>query len=233
MVGPSTHPEACTDPPAGQPVEYPCSDGKVLMETEPHARSIVAMRDQLETHYKARHDVYVAGSMAVYHRQGDPGAVVVPDLFVMLGAVHKKIRMWFLLWEEGGVMPGFVVEVASPSTSRPDATRKHATLRADGSARILALRPTGRADCGQVAGLAGAHYEGARATRAAGWHRSKALGLDLRAERWLLRFHDPQMGRDMLTHSEASKALQATASQRDPAVRERDAANQRTRELEA
>ena len=27
--------------------EYPCSDGKVLMETEPHANSIVAMRNQL------------------------------------------------------------------------------------------------------------------------------------------------------------------------------------------
>ena len=46
--------DALTDPAAGQPEEYPYSDGKILMETVPHARSIVAMRDQLETHFKAR-----------------------------------------------------------------------------------------------------------------------------------------------------------------------------------
>ena len=46
--------------------EYPCSDGKVLMETDPHASSIVAMRNQLQRHFEARPDVYVAGSMAVY-----------------------------------------------------------------------------------------------------------------------------------------------------------------------
>ena len=97
------------------------------METDPHARSIVAMRDQLETHFKARQDVYVAGSMALYYRRGDSQAVVVPDVFAVLGAAQQEARKSYLLWEEGGVAPSFVVEVASPSTSRRDATSKRAT----------------------------------------------------------------------------------------------------------
>ena len=104
--------------PADVPPEaYPFSDGKVLMETDPHANAIIAMRDQLQWHFEDRPDVYVAGSMAVYYRRGDPRAVVAPDVFVVLGAA-KRSRRSYRMWDEGGVAPAFVVEVASPSTSR-------------------------------------------------------------------------------------------------------------------
>ncbi len=249
MAAPGALLDARTDPAAGQPVEYPYSDGKVLMETDPHARSIVAMRDQLDTHFKARPDVYVAGSMAVYYRHGDPAAVVVPDVFVVLGAAHKEARKSYLLWEEAGVVPSFVVEVASPSTSRRDATSKRLTYERMGVLEYWRFDPLGELIAGRLEGwqLKGGRYKRVRAVRAAGWHCSEALGLELRAERWLLRFHDPRQGRDMLTHAETSEALEATASQRDEvvskldgAVRERDealrkldGANQRIRELEA
>ena len=242
MAAPGALLDARADPAAGQPVEYPFSDGKVLMETDPHARSIVAIRDQLDTHFKARQDAYVAGSMAVYYQQGDPAAEVVPDVFVVLGAAHKQARKSYLLWEEGGVVPSFVVEVASPSTSRRDATSKRATYERMGVHEYWRFDPLGELIAGRLEGwrLAGGRYERVRAVRAAGWLRSEALGLELRAERWLLRFHDPRLGRDMLTHAETSDALQATASQRDEAIserdealRERDEANQRIRELEA
>ena len=263
MAAPRALLDALTDRAVGQPVEYPYSDGKVLMETDPHARSIIDMRDQLDTHFKARQDAYVAGSMALYYRQGDPAAVVVPDVFVVLGALHKQARKSYLLWEEGGVVPSFVVEVASPSTSRRDATSKRATYERMGVHEYWRFDPLGELIAGRLEGwrLEGGRYERVRAVRAEGWHRSEALGLELRAERWLLRFHDPRLGRDMLTHAETSDALQATASQRDEvvskldgterqldgAVRERDEAllkldgaerqldeaNQRIRELEA
>ena len=228
MAAPSALVEAVAEPDAGQPVEYPYSDGKVLMETDPHARSIIDMRCQLDTHFQARQDAYVAGSMALYYRQGDSAAVVVPDVFVVLGALHKEARNSYLLWEEGGVVPSFVVEVASRSTSRRDATTKRATYERMGVREYWRFDPLGELIAGRLAGwrLAGGRYERVRAVRAAGWHRSEALGLELRAERWLLRFHDPRQGRDMLTHSELSEALEAAAS-------ERDEANRRVRELEA
>ena len=228
MAAPGALLDALTDRATGQPVEYPYSDGKVLMETDPHARSIVAMRDQLDTHFQARPDVYVAGSMAVYYREGDPAAVVAPDVFVVLGALHKEARKSYLLWEEGGVVPSFVVEVASPSTSRRDATSKRATYERMGVLEYWRFDPLGELIAGRLEGwrLEGGRYERLRAVRAEGWHRSEALGLELRAERWLLRFHDPRLGRDMLTHAEAVR-------ERDEAVQERDEANQRIRELEA
>ena len=223
MAAPSTLLDAITDPAVGQPEEYPYSDGKVLMETDPHARSIIDMRDQLDTHFKARKDVYVAGSMAVYYRQGDRATVVVPDVFV--------------------------VEVASTSTSRRDASSKRATYERMGVPEYWRFDPLGELIPGRLEGwrLEGGRYERVRAVRAAGWHRSEALGLELQAERWLLRFRDPLRGREMLTHAEISEELEVSVRERDEATRraeaeatrrltaeqEREAANQRIRELEA
>ena len=249
MAAPSTLLDAITDPAVGQPEEYPYSDGKVLMETDPHARSIIDMRDQLDTYFKARKDVYVAGSLAVYYRQGDRASVVVPDVFVVVGAAHKEWRKSYLLWEEGGVVPSFVVEVASTSTSRRDATSKQATYERMGVPEYWRFDPLGELIPGRLEGwrLEGGRYERVRAVRAAGWHRSEALGLELRAERWLLRFRDPLRGREMLTHAEISLELEVSVRERDEATRraeaeatrrltaeqEREAANQRIRELEA
>ena len=65
------------------------------------------------------------------------------------------------------------------------------------------------------------------------------LGLELRAEGWLLRFRDPDSGRNLLTHSETGRALQAAgrraeaeATARVKAERARDEA-ERTAEIEA
>ena len=227
--------------------EYPCSDGTVLMETEPHANSIVAMRNQLQWHFETRPDVYVTGSMAVYWRRGDPRAVVAPDVFVALG-VPKTTRNSYRVWDEGGVVPAFVVEVASASTSGRDATGKRATYEEMGVAEYWRFDPLGKRVRQGLEGwrLAGACYKRVRAAGEAGWYRSEVLGLELRAEGWLLRFRDPVSGRDLLTHAEAGRALQeaerradAEAAarlqadrERDDAERERDEA-ERTAEIEA
>ena len=213
--------------------EYPCSDGKVLMETEPHANSIVAMRNQLQWRFEARPDVYVAGSMAVYWRRGDPRAVVAPDVFVVLG-VPKTTRNSYRVWDEGGVVPAFVVEVASASTSERDATGKRATYEEMGVAEYWRFDPLGKRVRQGLEGwrLAGGCYERVRSAGAGAWYRSEVLGLELRAEGWLLRFRDPVSGRDLLTYSEAGRALQAAERQRDEAKRERDEAK-RTAEIEA
>ena len=72
--------------------------------------------------------------------------------------------------------------------------------------------------------LEGGRYQPVRPVRARGWHRTEAMGLELRADGWLLRFHDPLEGRDLLTHSEASKALGIPVRAGDRAVQERDRA---------
>ena len=213
--------------------DYPYSDGRVLMEADPHANSIVAMRNQLQWHFETRPDVYVAGSLAVYYRQGDRSAVVAPDVFVALGA-EQKDRQSYRIWEEGGVVPAFVVEVASPATSRLDATGKRETYERMGVLEYWRFDPAGiRIPQGLVGWrLEAGRYERARETGAAGWYRSEELGLELRAEGWLLRFRDPQLGRDLMTHSEVSRALQGSERERDKAERERDKAERERNKAE-
>ena len=233
MPPPATAVRRATRPPQVPLEEYPHSDGRVLMETDPHANAIVAMRNQLQWHFEARPDVYVAGSMAVYYRQGDPRAVVAPDVFVVLGAA-KGDRRSYRTWDEGGRVPAFVVEVASASTGRRDATGKKAAYEAMGVREYWRFDPLGRRVPRGLAGwrLAGGRYERMRETAEAGWFRSEVLGLELRAEGWLLRFRDPILGRDLLTHSETSRGKQEAERERDEAARERDEA-ERKAEAEA
>ena len=235
-------------------MEYPYSDGKVLIEIDPHALSIIEMRNSLKTHFRDRADAYIAGSMAVYYRQGDPSAVVEPDVFVVLGAQHKEGRKSYLIWEEGGVVPSFVVDVAADLPGRRDATSKRATYERIGVREYWRFDPLCELIPDGLEGwrLEGGRYQSVQAVREAGWHRSEALALELRAEGWLLRFHDPLLGRDLLTHAETGAALEiaerrldraqrkeaerraeAEATARLRVEREIDEANQRIRELEA
>ena len=194
------------------------------METDPHANSIVAMRNQLQWHFEARPDVYVAGSMAVYWRRGDRSAVVAPDVFVVLG-VAKGDRQSYRTWDEGGVVPAFVIEVASASTSDRDATGKRATYEEMGVREYWRFDPTRKWIAQGLVGwrLAGGRYERVQEEATTGCNRSEVLGLELRAEGWLLRLRDPILGRDLLTHSETSRALQEAEHERDQAERKAEA----------
>ena len=119
------------------------------------------------------HAAYVAGSMAVYYRQGDPAALVVPEVFVALG-VEKKGRRSYPPWEEGGVVPAFVVEVASESSGRRDATGKRATYEQMGVCEYCRFGPLGVLVREGLEGwrLEGGRYVWGQAGGAAGWHRS-------------------------------------------------------------
>ena len=93
--------------------ECPYSDGQILMDADPHANAIVAMSNQLRTRFEDSPDVCVAGSLAVFHRQGDEEAVVARDVFVAPG-VENREQESYKIWEEGGVVPAFLVEWPRP-----------------------------------------------------------------------------------------------------------------------
>ena len=234
-----------------EPEEYPYSDGRVLIEADPHANAIVEMRNQLRWHFGAVRNIYVAGSMAVYFREGGQQTVVAPDVFVALG-VEKRDRKSYKVWEEGGIVPALVIEVASPSTSGTDATGKRETYERMGVSEYWRFDPVGSQVPHGLEGwrLDGAMYEPVAETRQAGGkrsYRSLVLGLGLRAEGRLLRFRDPRLGQDLKTHAETHSALhdaelradsaerkaKAEAVARRRAERERDELNRRILELEA
>ena len=213
---------------------YPYSDGRVLMEGDAHANAIVEMRNQLQGHFEHRPHTYVAGSMAVYYSQGDKEAVLEPDVFVVLG-VEKRDRKSYKIWEEGGAVPSFVVEVVPAATSSLEPASKRTTYERIGVPEFWRFDPD-RTSIPQ--GLEGASYERVRETRqddGVSWQQSLVLGLDLRADGQLLRFRNPLLGRSLLTYSEECQARRDAEQRADRAQRwaEAEAAARRNAECRA
>ncbi len=99
-------------------VEYPCSDGVAMSETDFQSRAVTDAKHFLKTHFRNRPDVYVSGNIFVYYVEGDSRRSVSPDILMSFG-VGQRDRRTYKTWEEGKA-PDFVLEVASPSTSRRD-----------------------------------------------------------------------------------------------------------------
>ncbi|MCE2476153.1 MAG: Uma2 family endonuclease [Alphaproteobacteria bacterium] len=194
------------------PVDYPCSDGKPLAESDFQLKPLVYAITALQTHFLDRAQVYVAGDMFVYFKEGDPGAVVAPDVFVVLGA-PKHMRSSYKLWEEPKA-PDFVLEVTSRSTRAEDEGRKREVYASLGVAEYWLFDPTGdwlaprlqgfRLRAGGCRALQGVALAGG----GLGVH-SEALGLDVRHdEDGRLRFHDPASGEDLPAHEEMREQVE-------------------------
>ena len=68
QIAPSTTaPDALCD-------EYPCSDGEPMAENDFEYIALTDTVAALRQAYENRTDVYVAGDMFVYYREGDPGS---------------------------------------------------------------------------------------------------------------------------------------------------------------
>ena len=103
-------------------IEYPESDGKPMAETDTHRIQMTdALIHPLQERYR-NEDVYVSGNLFLYYEEGNPRAVVAPDVFVVFG-VSNEIRRTYKLWEEGQA-PAVVFELTSRSTYEDDLSRK-------------------------------------------------------------------------------------------------------------
>ena len=115
---------SATDIPTLQRIEYPESDGKPLGETDAHRREILAIIAMLEQFFAEHANVYISGNLMFYYEQGNPSAVVSPDIFVVKG-VPKHERRTYKLWEEQQP-PAVVFEITSRSTRLEDKGNKRA-----------------------------------------------------------------------------------------------------------
>lgn len=176
--------------------------------------------ERLGQHFRGRDDVYVTGNLLLYYREGDPGASVAPDVFVVIGA-KPGMRTSYRLWEEPKA-PDFVLEVTSRATHREDQGKKRELYRRLGVREYWQYDPTGdylrpplqalRLVAGEYEELAcEAHDDGTLAMTSA------ALGLELRATGRGLRFHDPATGRDLPTYAERTAAQQQAEAGRQRA----------------
>ena len=82
-------------------VEYPCSDGQPMAETEVHGACMMYVTYALRRWFDRRgqDDVYVGSNNFLYYEQGNPRAAVSPDVYVVAGA-PAHLRDTYLLWNE-------------------------------------------------------------------------------------------------------------------------------------
>ena len=221
-------------------VEYPCSDGQPMAETEVHGACMMYVTYALRGWFKrrGRADVYVGSNNFLYYEQGNPRAAVSPDVYVVVGA-PAHLRDTYLLWNEPKG-PDFVLEVTSASTRRVDERRKRDVYGAlgvseyflyDPRAEYLTpplqgwrLRDGGYRPLPSVTVLAGREVAVA----------SEVLGLELRDEREarMVRLRDPATGQYLLTYEESERAReeQAAARRQEAEARRREAAARRAAE---
>ncbi len=107
--------------------DLPYDDG-IPLESDWHLAAMTLLIDILRYLWRDRRDRYVAGNMFVYF---DPDQVKKrnfrgPDLFVVKGVKDKQFRKSWVVWEEDGLTPDLVIELASESTAKFDLTGKKA-----------------------------------------------------------------------------------------------------------
>ena len=171
----------------------------------------------------------VSANLFLYYEEGNPRAVVAPDVFVVLGA-PKRERHSYKLWEESKGSD-FVLEITSRSTRSTDQGPKCRVYADPGVREYRQLDPTGDYPEPPLQGrrlLAGRYTRLPLRTwrdgKLAG--RSEVLGLDLGIVERRLRLRDPRTGLDL----PASEELEARAEQE---ARVREAAQARVAMLEA
>ena len=197
-------------------VEYPSGDGQPMAENDWQLHAILDSVSALHDHYLERPDVYVSGDLFIYYEEGNPRARVAPDVFVVFG-VPKHKRPIYKLWEEG-VVPPFVMEVASRGTWREDEGRKAKLYERLGVREYWQYDPTGE--------YLGLHLKGRRLVDGAYVPqpvvesldgtlllRSETLGLDFRVKGEESHFFDPATGKRLLNRREQLAAHRAATVQ--------------------
>ena len=221
---------------------YPSSDGLALQGTTWHEAAVRLLHEALERRFSGREDLIIASELVLYYEPapiGGRGRSLIPDLMVVFG-VSAHGRSSYKLWEEGGRVPQFVLEVASASTVDRDCEFKKGKYERLGVREYWQLDQTGlllpqplrgyRLVRGRYAriGQCGPGSDGHRE------YRSVVLSLLLRAkfyrEGWIIVCRDERTGRDIAVGEAMDRLLkEARERQRRAEVGQRQAEKGRRR----
>jgi Uma2 family endonuclease len=183
-----------------------------MAESDFQRKPLIYAVQALEVYFQECPDVYVSGNLFIYYEEGNPQAVVAPDVFVVLGAAPHD-RPSYMLWREPKA-PDFVMEITSRSTRSDDQGAKRGIYAFLGVQEYWQYDPTGDYLVPSLQGLRleGRNYQPLPATTLPDGTlslHSRVLGLDLRLIHDHLRFYDPATGQPLLTHQEAEQARRA------------------------
>jgi Uma2 family endonuclease len=100
-------------------IEYPESDGLPMAESDIARDYLIYGVEALKIYFQNCPDTYVSGNLFIYYEQGNPKAVIAPDIFVVFG-VENKPRICYKVWEEDNKLPDFILEITSRNTVSQD-----------------------------------------------------------------------------------------------------------------
>ena len=203
--------------PFHQEIEYPTSDGQPMAETSLHLNVMFDLIGALRHRYRATPDVWVGGNLFLCFEQGNPRAVVAPDVLLAKG-VRKYDRDNYLLWRERP--PSLVFEITSRSTRWEDVRKKKGIYERIGVEEYVLFDPYAEYLKPDLQGfrLVGGKYRPMRASPD-GSLSSQTTGLFLRREGKKLRMVDASTGEPLLWMEEEHAAVDA-AQETERALRE-------------
>jgi Uma2 family endonuclease len=194
-------------------IVYPERDGKPMAESDTHRQVMADTIASLEFFFRAQTDVYVSGNLLLYYEEGNPAAVIAPDVFVVRG-VRKGLRRNYLLWLEQRP-PSAAIEISSRATRIEDLGLKRALYAMLGVAEYFIYDPLDEYLDPPLQGfrLVGGDYE--RLTPAPdGSLMSRELGLRLQGQHSHLRLLDPTTGQPLLRPAEVMEQRRHEAEAR-------------------
>ena len=199
-------------PPWPWVVEYPDEDGEPMADNEWQGWTMDAIFHALKGRFKSDPNIHVAKDLLVYYDEGNPNQALAPDVFVTRG-VAPGFRSSYRIWEERQP-PAFVLEVASRSTAKKDATTKKDLYARWGVRDYWLYDPRGGLHEPQLQGfvLVEGDYRDlpARELASGGLAVSSwLLGLELRLEEGQLRLWDVETERYLATPDEDREGREA------------------------
>lgn len=194
--------------PLRETVYYPDSDGLPMADNDLQREAMINLLHALETRYSGERDVYVSGNLFIYYAEGNPGARVAPDAFVVFG-VPKGKRRSYRVWEEGRV-PVLAFEIASQERWQDLLNKKKELYERLGIGEYVVFDPDGELIQPRLQSF---RLEKGRYRQippeADGSLVSQATGLRILAEGENLRLIDVSSGERYLWADEEREALRA------------------------
>lgn len=217
-------------------VYYPESDGEPMAETDVH-RDLMSeiLITPLKTRYQKAGNVYVTGNIWLYYEEGDPTAVISPDVFVVFGLPNRRRRV-YKMWVEGKG-PDVVFELTSTSTRRRDLGEKRQLYEDLGVKEYFLFDPLGEYLSPPLRGFVlrdGFFSNLELVKRPDGEYQlfSELLGLEIHTANGLLRLYDPIEKRYLLYATEENAARQEAERQARSAEKQARNAERQARNAE-
>ena len=177
--------------------------------------------------------------LLIYYIEGDHRASIAPDNFIMFDAIPKESRLWWKIWEENGVAPGFVLEFSSPTTWKEDAIAKRDKYRQLGVDEYWRQDPVGGIHYPALIGerlVDGEYVPIEVSTDESGMlrGRSEVLGLDMCVRPdGEFRLYDPVGDEWLSSHDEALEGRREAEARADEEAEARQAEAEARRRAEA